>query len=78
MVIWTIEKIENLGFKLINNHKLWCHFRGHDFDMHINLDTKVTKGNYFNFHGYKNSNKGYFRAIMDTEEEFKLLLKLIV
>jgi len=76
--MWTINKITALGFTLISNKKLWCHFRGHGFDVYVNLDTKVVNGNYFNFHAYKNSYKGNFRAVINTETEFKTLLKLIV
>lgn len=76
--MWTIETIQDLGFKLIINDKLWCHFRGHGFDVHINLDTRIVKGNVFNFHSYKSSYKGCFRAEINTKEEFELLLKLII
>lgn len=76
--MWTIEKIEALGFKLIQNEKLWCHFRGHGFDVLINLNTKVVRGNYFNFKSYSGFLKGNFKAVIDTEEEFKTLLRLIV
>jgi|688.fasta_scaffold691540_2 hypothetical protein len=75
---WTIPKIENLGFKLISNNKLWCHFRGHGFDVFINLDTKYVKGNNFNFHSYKNAYNGNFKAKLENEEEFNNLLKYIV
>ncbi len=75
--MWTIEQIESLGFKLINNNKLWCHFRGHNFDVFINLDTRVVKGNYFNFHSLSYKFKGNFKAEINTIEEFNLLLKLI-
>jgi len=76
--MWTIEQIKDLDFELINNHNLWCHFRGHGFDVFVNLNTKEVKGNYFNFHAYKNSFKGHFRAILNNQEEFQTLLKLIV
>ncbi len=75
--MWTISKIESLGFKLITNDKLWCHFRGLGFDVFINLDTKVVKGNHFNFRSYKNAYRGNFSACINTEEEFNLLMKLI-
>jgi hypothetical protein len=76
--MWTIETIQDLEFTLITNEKLWCHFRGHGFDVFINLDTKSVEGNHFNFRSYKSSHKGHFSAKIDTPEEFKLLLRLIV
>jgi len=75
--MWTIDQIKNLGFTLISNDKLWCHFRGHGFDVFINLDTKQVTGNWFNFRAYKNSFKGHFKAVLSTEEEFKTLLRVI-
>lgn len=75
--MWTIAQIEELGFKLIANDKLWCHFRGHGFDVTINLDTKVVKGNHFNFHSLGANYGGHFRAVINTKEEFLLLMKLI-
>jgi len=76
--MWTIKQIEDLGFKLISNEKKWCHFRGHGFDVSINLDTKVVKGNHFNFHSLGHCFRGHFSARISTEEEFKTLLRLIV
>lgn len=76
--MWTIEKLQNLGLELIDNHKLWCHFRGFKFDIFINLDTTQVVGNVFNFHSYKNSYRGHFRAELDTPEEFLTLMKFIV
>lgn len=75
--MWTIPKIESLGFRLESNHKLWCHFIGHGFDVYINLDTTHTKGNRFNFHSKGNNYKGYFKADLDTIEEFEFLLRII-
>tara|TARA_R110002096_G_scaffold382312_1_gene576210 strand:+ start:7570 stop:7800 length:231 start_codon:yes stop_codon:yes gene_type:complete len=75
--MWTIEKIEDVGFKLITNEKKWCHFRGFGFDVFINLDTKVVKGNYFNFKSYKSNFRGNFKAVLNTKEEFEFLLKVI-
>ena len=75
--MWSIEKIEKHGFKLINNEKLWCHFRGNGFDVFINLDTKQAKGNYFNFHSYKSNFKGNFRAILNNDDEMEFLLRVI-
>ncbi len=76
---WTIDRIERLGFKLIVNEKGWCHFRGKGFDVHINLDTTRygIKGNWFNFHSYKSNFKGNFRAVINNEQEFILLLNMI-
>lgn len=75
--MWTINKIKELDFVLISNHKLWCHFRGHGFDVFINLDTKIGNGNYFNFHSYKSNFKGNFKAVLNNKIEFELLLKFI-
>ncbi len=75
---WTSNRIINLGFKLIANEKEWYHFRGHGFDVTINLNTKQVKGNHFNFHSYKNSYKGHFSAIINNEQHFLMLLKTIV
>ena len=75
--IWSINLIEEAGFKLITNHKLWCHFRGHGFDVTINLDTRVVKGNHFNFHSYKSNFKGNFSATLNTKEELLFLLRII-
>jgi hypothetical protein len=75
--MWTIERVEKLGFKLIASEKMWCHFRGHGFDVHINLNTKECQANLFNFKSYKNSFKGNFRAQINTEQEFNELLRMI-
>jgi len=75
--MWNVKKIEDLNFVLISSHNQWCHFRGHGFDVHVNLNTKNGSGNYFNFHSYKSNFKGNFKAIIETEEEFKSLLKMI-
>ena len=75
--MWSIEKIEKHGFKLINKEKLWCHFRGNGFDVFINLNTKQVKGNYFNFHSYKSNFKGNFRAILNNDDEMEFLLRVI-
>ena len=74
---WLISDIEELGFELITNDKLWCHFRGHLFDVFINLDTNQVEGNIFNFRSYKNSFKGNFRAELTNTEDFKTLLKIL-
>ena len=76
-MMWTIEKIEKHGFKLIANDKQWCHFRGHGFEVHINLDTRVTAGNYFNFKSDKSSYKGHFKAVLINDEEMEFLLSVI-
>lgn len=76
--MWSIEKIEKFGFKLISNEKLWCHFRGHGFDVFINLDTREVEGNVFNFKSFKNSNKGHFRAKLEYEIEMQVLLKIML
>lgn len=76
--MWTIEQIEGLGFKLRSKQDLWCQFRGHGFDVSINLNTKQVKGNHFNFHSLADTFKGHFSAEIDTEEDFKTLLRLIV
>jgi len=60
--MWTIGQIEKHGFILIKNEKLWCHFRGNGFDVFINLDTRVVKGNWFNFHALSGTFRGHFRA----------------
>jgi hypothetical protein len=73
-VKFTIQEIESVGFKLISNHKLWCHFRGFGFDLHINLDT-TTEGNLFNFKAYKDSFKGNFRVRLNSLEELRFILK---
>lgn len=75
--MWTIESLKELGLELISNDKLWCHFRGFGFDISINLDTRYVKGNHFNFHAYKNSLKGHFKAELNTPEDFKQLMKFI-
>ena len=75
--MWTIDKLEKLGLELISNDKLWCHFRGYGFDIFINLDTTIVKGNLFNFHSYKSAYKGNFRAAINTPEEFLLLMNMI-
>ena len=75
--MWTTEKIESIGFKLISNEKKWCHFRGFGFDVFISLDTKVTKGNLFNFKSYKSNFKGNFKAVLKSKEDFEFLLKVI-
>ena len=75
--MWTIDKIKKHGFQLINNKDLWCHFRGHGFDVYINLDTRITLGNYFNFHSYKSSFKGNFKAVLSSDEEMQFLLRII-
>lgn len=72
---WTIEKIEKLGFKLMQNDKLWCRFRGHGFDVLINLDTTKVKGNHFNFKAINLG--GHFSAVIDTEAEFRTIIKCI-
>lgn len=76
--MWSIEKIEKFGFKLISNEKLWCHFRGNGFDVFINLDTREVDGNIFNFKSFKNSYKGHFRAKIESADEMEVLLKIIV
>lgn len=75
--MWTIEKIEDVGFKLISDERKRCHFRGFGFDVFINLDTKVVKGNLFNFKSYKSNFKGNFKAILNSKEELDFLLKVI-
>lgn len=75
--MWTIDQIKKHGFEVIDNNKLWCHFRGHGFDVFINLDTKQVKGNLFNFHSYKSNFKGNFRAALSNDEEMKFLLRVI-
>ena len=76
--MWTIEIIKKEGFELLNQSKLWCHFRGHGYDVYINLDTNVVEGNLFNFHSYKGFNKGTFRARLEDVEALRFLLKVIV
>lgn len=76
--MWTEDKIKDLGFKLINNNKLWYHFRGHGFDVMVNLNLKECEGNLFNFKSLKSNFKGNFKARLKNEEEFKNLLKYIV
>lgn len=76
--IWTIKQIEELGFKLIQNDKQWCRFRGHGFDVLINLDTTKTKGNQFNFHSLGNNLKGYFSARINNKAHFMILLDMII
>ena len=75
--MWTIEQIESHGFKLISNKKLWCHFRGHGFDVFINLDTNQVTGNWFNFHSYKSNFKGNFKAVLENDDEMAFLLRVI-
>lgn len=75
--MWTIQQIEDVGFELITNDKQWCHFRGFGFDVFINLDTKVVKGNLFNFKSYKSNFKGHFRARLNNKEKLMCLLKVI-
>ena len=75
--MWTIDKIEKHGFKLITNEKLWCHFRGNGFDVFINLDTKQVTGNWFNFHSHKSNFKGNFKAVLCNDEEMQFLLRVI-
>lgn len=75
--MWTIEEIEDCGFKLVTNHKLWCHFKGHGFDVYINLDTTKVKGNYFNFHSLPNTFRGHFKATLNNKEELLTLLSYI-
>ena len=74
---WTIEKIKNLGFELINSEKMWCHFRGKGFDLFINLNDVESNCNYFNFHSYKSSFNGNFKAVLENEQEFNNLFKYI-
>lgn len=73
---WTIEEIESCGFKLIINEKLCCHFRGHGFDVFINLEERVT-GDLFIFKSYKQNLKGNFKAKLSNVAEMELLLKVI-
>lgn len=75
--MWTIEQIEELGFKLVQNEKLWCRFKGHGYEVSINLDTKQVTGNHFNFHSQKGLWKGHFSACINTPEEFKMLLGML-
>ena len=75
--MWTIAQIEKHGFKLISNDKLWCHFRGHSFDVFINLDTKVVKGNRFNFKSIGGVFKGHFKAELDNDSDMEFLLRVI-
>ncbi len=74
---WTIERVESLGFKLIVNDKMRCHFRGHNFDVTVNLDMRVVNGNHFNFKSYKNNFLGNFSAVINTEKDFEKLLALV-
>lgn len=75
--MWSIKKIESHGFKLLRNDRLWCHFVGHGFDVFINLDTKSTNGNMFNFHSHKNSFKGNFKAELNDDSDMEFLLRVI-
>lgn len=61
--MWTIKMIEECGFTLLQNEKLWCRFEYLGWELMINLDTKVVNGNHFNFkaitaHGVR----GHFSA----------------
>ena len=73
--MWNIEKIKSVGFKLVSENKGWCHFRGHGFDVFINLS--ITPGDLFNFHSYKNSFKGNFRIKLVSIEELKFIVERI-
>lgn len=76
--MWTIEQIESCGFKLLNNDKQWCHFRGRGYDVFINLEKTVrADGNYFNFHSLSHKFNGNFRAIVNNPEEMETLLTFI-
>ena len=75
---WTVDKIKSLGLELVQQDKLWCHFRGLGFDIHINLDVDQCKGTLFNFKSYKNSMRGNFKAVLNNEEEFIQLMTFIV
>lgn len=73
---WTVEEIESVGLKLIVNDKSWCHFRGHGFDVFINLNVPPpSRGNLFNFHAYKDSYKGNFRIYLYTIEELQFIIE---
>ena len=76
--MWTVEQIEDCGFKLISNHKLWCRFKGHGFEVSINLDTNQVTGNHFNFHSLPNKFKGHFKAELNNKEELLTLLSYII
>jgi hypothetical protein len=71
---WTVE--ESVGFKLIVQEKSWCHFRGHGFDVYINLNPPPpSRGNLFNFKSYKDSLKGHFRIYLYNVDELKFIIE---
>lgn len=76
---WTIDRLLALGFKLVQNDKLWCRFEGYNYEFWINLDTKYVVGNYFNFSPKGNNyGGGSFKAIIETEEEFQVIINCIL
>lgn len=73
--MWTIEEIESVGFKLITNDKNWCCFRGHGFEVYINLlPPPPQRGNLFNFKSYKDSFKGNFKVYLYSVEELQFII----
>ena len=76
--MWTIEMIEQCGFTLLQNDKLWCRFRRGGWEVMINLDTKVVDGNHFNFHSIPSRGcRGHFKAKLYCKEELVFLTTIL-
>lgn len=73
---WTIGKIESTGLELVGREKDWCTFRGHGFEVSINLNpSPPSTGNLFNFKSDKKSFKGNFKIYLYTTEELNFIIE---
>ncbi len=72
---WDVREIELLGFRLVQNEKKWCRFKGINFEIHVNLANVVPQ---FNFkalgHCYW---LGNFSAILPHKQDFRRLKQYI-